>query len=267
MPITPGITQAAGMLNNLFNQGTKPTQSLQNVPNPEAIVSPEDPYQRAGYDPVLDEISTPGISGTDIPPAPPYVYIEAVWNNMCPELTSSWSATSSTYVTAVCSSNRAVLTYKAVTQSINQGTLKSPSKSYALTQNHKYYVSFMINAELVAGYKVLMYSTSPNRQTASRNAVANTDYHYHVIFNYTGTSASGTGGNLYFLAITGMTESHIGKTATMWSPIIIDLTKMFGAGNEPSILDFETQCALNDIDLTAPHAYDKDGTAVQWRIE
>lgn len=267
MPITPGITQAASLLNNLFRQGEDPAQAMQALTDPEAIVSPADPYQRAGHDPVLEEVATVGVSGTDVPPVPPYVYIEAIWNNMCPELTSSWSPNSSTYVSAVCSSNRAVLTYKAVTQSVNQGTLKSPSKSYALTQNHKYYVSFMINAELAAGYKVLMYSTAAARQTSNKNVPANTDYHYHVIFNYTGTSASGSGGNLYFLAITGMTENHVGKTATMWSPIIIDLTKMFGAGNEPSLSDFEAQCALNDIDLTAPHAYDLDGTAVQWRIE
>lgn len=67
MPITPGIMQAAGMLNNLFNQGTNPVQSLQNVPNPEAIVSPEDPYQRAGHDPVIELISTMDISGIVAP--------------------------------------------------------------------------------------------------------------------------------------------------------------------------------------------------------
>lgn len=264
MPITPGITQAASLLNNLFRQGADPAQAVQALTDPEAIVSPADPYQRAGYDPVLEEVATVGVSGTD---APPPVYIEAVWNNICPEISTSWGVTSSTYISAAFSNNRAVITYKAVTSTINQGTVKSSSKQYAITQNHKYYVSFFVNAELAAGYKVLLYSTASARQTANKNVPANADYHYHVIHSYTGSSASGTVGVIYLPAITGMTENHIGKTATIWSPLIIDLTKMFGAGKEPSLSDFEAQCVLNDIDLTAPQAYNKDGTAVQWRIE
>lgn len=69
MPIIPGITQAASLLNNLFRQGEDPAQTMQALTDPEAIVSPADPYQRAGYDPVIESISTMDISGI-VAPAP-----------------------------------------------------------------------------------------------------------------------------------------------------------------------------------------------------
>ena len=58
-------------------------------------------------------------------------------------------------------------------------------------------------------------------------------------------------------------EDRIGMIAQNKSPILINLTQMFGAGNEPTKEEFETQCLLNGIDLTQYHEYN-EGTERGW---
>ena len=49
-------------------------------------------------------------------------------------------------------------------------------------------------------------------------------------------------------------------------PIQVNLTQMFGAGNEPATPEeFEHLCAINGVDLTKPQAYD-EGTERSWII-
>ena len=50
-------------------------------------------------------------------------------------------------------------------------------------------------------------------------------------------------------------------------PQIIDLTLMYGEGNEPSTVDeFKRQCTLNGIDLSVYHTQDITGTVIPWQI-
>lgn len=58
-------------------------------------------------------------------------------------------------------------------------------------------------------------------------------------------------------------DAEIGMTVQCKSPILINLTQMFGAGNEPSKARFEALCAFNNIDLTVYHTYD-EGTQLIW---
>ena len=51
----------------------------------------------------------------------------------------------------------------------------------------------------------------------------------------------------------------------MRNAISINLTNMFGAGNEPNLAEFEAQCALNGIDLTQYQPYDA-GTERDWLL-
>lgn len=62
------------------------------------------------------------------------------------------------------------------------------------------------------------------------------------------------------------TGIEIGSTCQMRNPIAIDLTQMFGAGNEPTTrAEFEKLCAINGIDLTTYHPIDS-GTEMYWII-
>ena len=58
-------------------------------------------------------------------------------------------------------------------------------------------------------------------------------------------------------------DTEVGMTAQCKSPILINLTQMFGAGHEPSKTRFEALCAFNNIDLTVYHPYD-EGTTLTW---
>ena len=60
-------------------------------------------------------------------------------------------------------------------------------------------------------------------------------------------------------------QAEPGLTADVKAPIHINLTQMFGAGNEPTKDEFEAQCALNGIDLTTYNPYD-EGTVMPWRM-
>ena len=62
------------------------------------------------------------------------------------------------------------------------------------------------------------------------------------------------------------TGIEIGATCQMRNPIAIDLTQMFGEGNEPTTrAKFEKLCAINGIDLATYHPIDS-GTEMYWII-
>ena len=63
MPITPGISQAAGLLNSLFRQGKDPSQQIQALQDPEAVISPADTILLQERTPVLKQLSGGPFSG------------------------------------------------------------------------------------------------------------------------------------------------------------------------------------------------------------
>lgn len=60
----------------------------------------------------------------------------------------------------------------------------------------------------------------------------------------------------------GLPSGIIAKTKNL---LVVDLTLMFGAGNEPDANEFIRQCALNNVDLYTPHNQDS-GTVMDWKI-
>lgn len=70
---------------------------------------------------------------------------------------------------------------------------------------------------------------------------------------------------VYIANISYDVQEEVGLTADIKAPIHINLTQMYGAGNEPTKDEFEAQCALNGIDLTTYNPYD-EGTVMPWRM-
>lgn len=61
-------------------------------------------------------------------------------------------------------------------------------------------------------------------------------------------------------------NTHPIGDVTQSTCILINLTKMYGAGNEPlTTEEFEADCALNGIDLTQYQEYD-EGTERKWKL-
>ena len=64
---------------------------------------------------------------------------------------------------------------------------------------------------------------------------------------------------------TGSSSDNGAITIEVGNVMMIDLTLMYGAGNEPTVAEFEQQCALNHIDLTQYQSYNA-GTQMTWRL-
>lgn len=126
--------------------------------------------------------------------------------------------------------------------------------------NNKYYYSYFINpnetlevcgAEFAGGAQV------SDNQTYLKNT-------WTQVSNISYGRRDGTGA-MYIPFIWGgrMPENLI---AQVKSPVYVDLTLMFGAGNEPATVEeFEHLCAINGVDLTKPQVYD-EGTERSWII-
>lgn len=69
---------------------------------------------------------------------------------------------------------------------------------------------------------------------------------------------------VYISYYRGGINEHTGMVAQVKSPLFINLTQMFGAGNEPTKEEFEEQCILNGIDLTSALPYD-EGSIREWK--
>ena len=63
----------------------------------------------------------------------------------------------------------------------------------------------------------------------------------------------------------GVVEEE-GSVCQVKNPMLVDLTQMYGAGNEPTTVEeFERQCALNGINLNVFQPYDS-GTEIVWTL-
>lgn len=125
--------------------------------------------------------------------------------------------------------------------------------------DHIYYISYMINPsvargfgiEFAGGFAILLKDCSAN--TWSRLSAVHEGVRNGLGLGYFGNKRSGA----------GMT---IGDYVLLKSPIYIDLTQMFGSGNEPDLETFEKQCAQNGIDLTQSYPQDLNGTIRKWIV-
>ncbi len=74
----------------------------------------------------------------------------------------------------------------------------------------------------------------------------------------------GTNNYVYISYCRSSSVDLTGLVTQTKAPLLINLTQMFGYGNEPSKEEFETQCLLNGIDLTEAFPYD-EGHVMEWK--
>ena len=140
------------------------------------------------------------------------------------------------------------------------------SRSFRLIDNyptvqsdHTYYISYMFKAPLDGA--LFSAEWAGGVISAGIPSVANE----WVRFSDIASGKKNGYGIAYFLNSRGGGVITIGFSALAKSPLYIDLTEMFGAGNEPTLAEFERQCRINGVDLTASHPQDS-GTERTWRI-
>lgn len=165
------------------------------------------------------------------------------WNQYAPELSLDNYKAYNTDNTLTFENGELVITYGATyTDYRNCITTKSSKQYY---QNHKYYVkqdfcpswnSTLIGVS-ICNYGGLNYPQATANQYTSvsyiREKLTNSDYH-----------------NIFLVYPQGETGIMVGATCKVKNIILVDLTVMFGAGNEPATAtEFEALCEKNYVDL------------------
>lgn len=187
--------------------------------------------------------------------------IRVTWNQMVPPIKDGeWQPYNQNYTALTIADGIATSTW--LRGGMGYNATSRPSKSdpiYSFTKGDVAYLSYELNANRAASWSAEIGGGLGNTipvfcqenvwgRVSLRNSETKTDV-YRPLFPNLRTSSVGT----------------VGLIAQFRNPIFINLTTMYGAGNEPSLAEFERQCALNGIDLTQYQPQDS-GTVRSWYI-
>ena len=181
------------------------------------------------------------------------------WNQYCkPLIADNWQIYDSSYATVAFNDNVATRTDIQEITSLNYVYYNAVKTSYTITLNssHLYYI------------KQEIYSSTPcncvlvlgNKWAKTQAVEANTWTTVETITNPTVSTTYP-----YYLMYTN-NLSEIDNTCSGKDPILIDLTQMFGAGNEPStIAELKATCLKNGYNLDEAQKYNL-GTKMIWKL-
>lgn len=183
------------------------------------------------------------------------------WNQYCkPLISDNWQIYNTDYATVTFNNNIATRTDIQEITNMNQVYQNVVKTSYQITLNstHLYYT------------KQEIYSSTPcncvlvlGQKWAKTQAVeANT---WTTVETIATPTISGTSNFPYYLMYTN-NLSEIDNTCSGKDPILIDLTQMFGEGNEPStIQELKATCLKNGYNLDEAQKYNL-GTKMIWKV-
>lgn len=185
-------------------------------------------------------------------------YRKVLWNQMAGPMNSSyWKKYNTNVISLDFIDDYAEVT---INQTMSNGFSTSiyTSNEPSVDINHYYYVSYLVCPNFSNGIFSMEFAGGRNGD------------HFNTIINeWTRVTGCGKGirtgnGRLYIPNFIPNTYS-VGDKAKVKNAIYIDLTAMFGIGNEPTRAEFEKLCAMNNVDLTAYHPIDS-GTEQIWCI-
>lgn len=183
----------------------------------------------------------------------PYV---VVWNNIVNGyLTSAdWEDRSTSDTNTTFEDGIATIVYLNSTGSYRTMIAKVSVPTY---QGHKYYCRFQCstnNASVDVGIDAANIAW-----LRSQNVSVNE----WGTYSYIVTGERNRNSNTYCPRLSSLSGIS-GFIAKVKNILVVDLTRMFGSGNEPSSVEFETLCAQNGLDLNQPYPYNFQGTQLTW---
>lgn len=185
-----------------------------------------------------------------------------IWNQYCPELNSSnYKVYQTQYATVAFDNGIATKTILEVPTQPYSTALVSIAGTAVYDTTHKYYIRQELNVSRGAYYTGIVGSAWAGYRFIDPNA--------WTVLSAIGSPASNSPGGSVWVAYCTGTSSYVsvGDVCLVRNPMMVDLTLMFGAGNEPkTAAEFEHQCQINDIDLYIYHPYDT-GTEISWRFD
>lgn len=157
--------------------------------------------------------------------------------------------------------NNGVVTLNQVSTTVNNSSYRIYNNNRVNLFQNKYYVclSFKSPHSIRLSYGVWSSNITIANDVSSQNWRFISSLSTYPLSDYTN----------YPLHLKGLTAERgwsVGDIIELKGFMMIDLTAMYGAGNEPATADeFERQCVLNGIDLTTWQGYDA-GTERDWLI-
>lgn len=172
--------------------------------------------------------------------------LTVTWNQYAPEFTATnYEPYDSENIDVDYADNMLTVTWKKDVNSYRSSVI-----SYNITPRvgDKWYCSLLHNPSKTGTYAVIAPQTG---HFAGTSCTANTWTRVSGIAVTNSNVQTRIG---YIPRLTSSATGMIGNTCKVKGNIQINLTQMFGAGKEPaSVEEFEAQCAINGVDLTASH--------------
>lgn len=178
---------------------------------------------------------------------------EVQWNQYAPELTSeNYKPYSNSYLNLDFNEDGIYCTILADGKTYSTAVVGK--KYFTYIENHKYYFREEIYCSNDYIYEIVIANIWKSRQ---KTCYANQWTVHHGIVTSTANIS-----NIWIgYCVSNMEKDDFYKIRNV---ILIDLTKMYGEGNEPNTVnEFITQCAFNGIDLNKPQSY-TTGIAKTW---
>ena len=135
------------------------------------------------------------------------------------------------------------------------------TSSYPFRLNHVYYISYMLCPDFQGEFSVeWLHSIIPTQVIFNANQWGR--------FSFLQKKTNDDNASYIYLPnLRNSSPVAAGNICKFKSIILIDLTQMFGEGNEPQTKDeFEWQCQNNGIDLKKSYPRDLNGTQREWYI-
>lgn len=182
---------------------------------------------------------------------------KVLWNQLCPPLDAdNWKDYSTTNLTST-TFNNGIATHEYLVDNKGLYSVSICQKIIPIVQeNHIYYASYMISPDHQMRYGL---EFANNQYATNKYTVQAGEWQRCSFIAQCATTGYG---NLYIPNVNPQ-DVYAGYKDQIKSPIYIDLTQMFGAGQEPTLDTFEQLCALNHIDLTQYHEQNT-GTEQIW---
>lgn len=179
--------------------------------------------------------------------------IQVVWNQQAYPINSdNWRAYSSTNISVTFNDGIATLLWLTN----NGGSLgslwgTSDAQRYHPVIGEKWYGGYMLNPSFGTGRWSIEICNSINPFRLS--ADANVWSRLGVITIAANQQAKGY--HMLIPSLRNIDANQKDGTCMVKCPVLVNLTQMYGAGNEPEVSEFERQCSVNGIDLTTALPY------------
>ena len=186
-------------------------------------------------------------------------YTNINWNQLAKPINSD-NYQIHTAEAATLTFNDGVATRTILEETTNDDCFKTALRAkytFTPTQGHIYYAKEELNSEVNVTY-VMSYDKNWHVKTITPNQWSNIE----DIFTWNSTVSNSK--YIYICYRSG--ASAIGEVCSVRNPIFIDLTQMFGAGNEPATAaELRARCLKNNINLDNPQPYNT-GTQMIWKL-